>query len=81
MTWLLGLFTGSKLARWLAMASAALIAILTFGKLQKRAGRKDERQRAKEADNERAKSIRDNVERELPERLRDFDGRGFRDSG
>lgn len=81
MTWLLRLFTGSKIARWAAMASAALIATLTFGKMQKRAGRKDERQRAKEADNERAKSIRDDVEHKLPDRLHDFDGRGFRDGG
>lgn len=76
---MMGLFAGSKLARWLTIAGGAVLLILTFGRMKKREGRKEEKQRAKEADYENAASIRDNVERKLPERLHEFDGRGFRD--
>ena len=69
----------SKLAQWIAVAVSAIVAILTFGQLQKRKGRKEERRKAKEADNENAAEIRDRVERDLPDRVRDFDDAGFRD--
>lgn len=40
-----------------------------------------DRAKQKEKDREEADKIRDRVERDLPDRLREYDGRGFRDQG
>ena len=60
MTFLLAIFQ-SKLARQIGAAAFAVIAILSFGKIQKRKGAKQERANQKEADNENAGEIRDRV--------------------
>jgi len=50
------------------------------GKSQgKREGRNDAINEMQEADHERATDIRNRVERDLPDRVREMDGRGFRD--
>jgi hypothetical protein len=45
----------------------------------KREGRTDARRQAQEDDYENAVDIRDRVDRDLDQRVRDFDGRGYRD--
>lgn len=69
----------------LAIAGAVvfLIGAITgriVGKSQgKREGRNDAINDMQEADHERALDIRNRVERDLPDRVREMDGRGFRD--
>ena len=48
-------------------------------KHQRNKGKKQERQKAKEADHANAKAIRDRVGDNLADKLRDFDDAGFRD--
>jgi len=61
MTWILALFR-SKLARQIGMVLGVVLAILTFGKVQKHKGRVEERQKQKEADYENADAIRKRVD-------------------
>lgn len=65
----------------LAMAAGLLATTLlyAFGSSKKREGREEERNKAKDLDNEMADEIRDRVERDLDDRVREFDGAGFRD--
>lgn len=55
-----------------------VIALLAFFGIERR-GRMKERERAKNKDYENAKAIRDDVDRNLDERLRKYDDAGFRD--
>ncbi|MEL7090266.1 MAG: hypothetical protein AAFN94_00890 [Pseudomonadota bacterium] len=47
--------------------------------ISRRSGAKRFEAKAKEADHERAAEIRDRVERDLPERVHEYDDRGYRD--
>lgn len=73
--WLLGSRIGRALSAVLTAIGVAF-AVFTAGK---REGRRNERHKAKEADHENAADIRDRVDRNLDQRLREMDGRGFRD--
>ena len=68
----------SRLGRAIALAGAVLLALVTFGASERRKGRKQAANEAKEADNERADKIRDNVERNIDDRVSDHDGAGYR---
>jgi len=61
--------------QYVAMGVGA-VALLFAGRRQ---GKVKERNRAKEADYERANEIRDRVEFDLADRVREYDGRGYRD--
>jgi len=73
---------GDLLWGWLAGAwqyvamGVGAVALFFAGRRQ---GKVKERNRAKEADNERANEIRDRVEFDLADRVREYDGRGYRD--
>lgn len=58
---------------------ACILALLGYGARQRSKGGADEKQRQAEADHETARSIRDRVERDLPDRVRNYDDAGFRD--
>jgi hypothetical protein len=73
--WLLG----SRLGRGLGLAGAALAALLAVIIHQRRDAVQDDRHKAREADNENANDIRNTVERDLPNRVREYEGHGFRD--
>lgn len=75
MTWLLG----TRIGRWIGAALAAAGFVLAAWMGGKRAGRIKERQKAQEDDYENAADIRDRVDRNLDQRVREMDGRGFRD--
>lgn len=74
MTWLF-----SDLWPVLLTLLAAGAGVLGWGARQKSKGRSEERQNAMEADNAKADHIRNSVERDLPDRLRDYDDAGWRD--
>jgi hypothetical protein len=73
--WLLG----SRLGRGLGLAVAAVVAFAGVIAHQRRDAVQDDRQKAREADNENATDIRNTVERDLPSRVRQFENHGFRD--
>jgi hypothetical protein len=73
--WLLG----SRLGRGLGLAGAALAALLAVIMHQRRDAVQDDRHKAREADNESANDIRNSVERDLPDRVREHEQSGFRD--
>jgi hypothetical protein len=73
--WLLG----SRLGRVLGLAGAALAGLLAFTIHQRRDAVKGDRHKAREADNENANNIRNTVERDLPDRVRQFENQGWRD--
>ena len=73
--WLLG----SRLGRGLGLAVAAVVAFAGIIAHQRRDAVQDDRHKAKEADNENANDIRNTVERDLPDRVRQFEDHGFRD--
>lgn len=75
MTWLLT----SRLGRALSAVVAGVIAILTFGAVQRKQGRTEARREAQEDDYENAADIRNRVDRDLADELRKHEGRGFRD--
>lgn len=75
MTW----FLTTRIGRLLSAAVVGVIAILTFGAVKKKQGRAEARAEAQEDDNENAADIRDRVGRNLDDRLRKYDDRGFRD--
>lgn len=68
----------NRFTRLLSAVLAALVAVFAYGRMQKRAGRKEAEHKAKEADNAKAKEIRDNVRDNLDDRVRKYDGH-FRD--
>lgn len=56
-----------------------VLAALGFGGRQYIKGRSDMRTKQQERDRERANDIRDRFERDLPDRVREYEGRGYRD--
>lgn len=68
-----------RIVPWLMAALAALGGLVAYALGQRAKGRSQERQQAEDRDNDRADQIRNRVERELPDRLREFDGAGYRD--
>jgi hypothetical protein len=75
LSWLLG----SRLGRGLGMAVAAVAAFAGVIAHQRRDAVQDDRHKAREADNENANDIRNSVERDLPDRVRQFENHGWRD--
>jgi hypothetical protein len=73
--WLLS----SRLGRGLGMAVAAVVAFAGIIAHQRRDAVQDDRHKAREADNENATDIRNSVERDLPDRVRQFENHGWRD--
>jgi hypothetical protein len=73
MTWLL--LIRSKIVQALAILAGIALAILAI----RRDASNDALQQQKEADNENADRIRDDVERKLDDRMRDYHERGYRD--
>lgn len=65
----------SKLARWLAVLAAVVLAVFAI----RRDAKRDAIRNMEEDDHENAADLRDRVERDLPERLRRYEGNGFRD--
>ena len=72
-------FLGTRLGRLISAAVAGAAVVLGVWGAGKRQGRSDARREAIEDDFENAADIRDRVERDLDKRVREFDGRGFRD--
>lgn len=69
----------NRLTRLLGAVLAALVAVFAYGRMQKRQGRKEAEHKAKEADNAKAKEIRDSVRNaDLDDVVRKYDGH-FRD--
>jgi hypothetical protein len=64
---------------YLALALTALAAWWGNGKLKERKGRKEEEAAAKERDRVNAENIRNRVARDRDQRVRELDGRGYRD--
>lgn len=69
----------AKFAPYIIAFFAALGVFLGYGARQKTKGKLEERADQKEKDREKADAIRDRVERDLPDRVREFDDRGYRD--
>jgi hypothetical protein len=63
----------------LIAAGGAIVAFLGYGARQRSKGRREQDRKHKEADHEKAANIRNLVERERDQRLRDHDGDGWRD--
>jgi hypothetical protein len=72
-------FLTTRLGRILSAAVLGVIAVLTFGFVKKKQGRAEARAEAQEDDYENAADIRDRVSRNLDDRLREYEDRGFRD--
>ncbi len=68
-----------KLGGWLYAALAGVGALLGMWWLGKHEGRRTERQEAREADYENAADIRDRVDHNRDQRLRELDDAGYRD--
>jgi hypothetical protein len=64
---------------YLALAVTALVAWWGNGKLKERKGRKLEEVAARERDRVNAENIRNRVARDRDQRVRELDGRGYRD--
>lgn len=60
-------------------ALAFVAALWGWGKSKKEEGRRTERQEAQEADYENAADIRDRVDRNRDQRVRELDDAGYRD--
>lgn len=73
MTWLL--LMRSRVVQALAALAALALAVLAIRK----DAANDALRRHKEADNENANRIRDDVERNLDDRMHDYNERGYRD--
>jgi hypothetical protein len=65
--------------RWLGAALVALLAFAGIIAQQRHDAAQDERREAENDDYENAADIRNRVERNLDDRVREFDGSGFRD--
>ena len=76
---MIGWLLGTRLGRALSAAAAAVAALLTLRAVWRRDGAQEARRRAQEDDYENADAIRDRVDRDLDERVRELDGRGWRD--
>jgi len=75
----INLILGSEIIQWLLGGLGAFAAILFYGRHQRRKGKKEVLREAQEADHENASEINDRVERHLDQRVREMDGRGYRD--
>lgn len=64
-----------KIAAFAAFCVAVIVGLLKIRKSGSDAARREMRER----DYERARNIRDRVERDLPDIMREYEGRGFRD--
>lgn len=69
----------ARLKLWAAAISVAVTAFLVLLFKAKADGRRDAQQDARERDHDKASDIRDRVERDLDQRVRDFDDAGYRD--
>jgi len=63
----------------IGLAIGGLVGRLVGRSQGQREGRNEAINDMQEADHERAENIRDRVERDLPDRVREMGGRGFRD--
>lgn len=64
---------------WIVTVLGGIAAALFYGRRERQKGRVEERQKAKEEDHDKASAIRDRVDRDLPDRVREYDGAGYRD--
>lgn len=69
----------SKFGGYLIAAGAVFAVLFSWASSKKTEGQREERAEAKERDDEKAAEIRDRVERDLDDRLREFDQSGWRD--
>ena len=69
----------NRVVQWIVAGLGAVLAFLAYGKSQQRKGKKEVLREVREADNEKAAEIHNRVERDLPDRVREMDGRGYRD--
>lgn len=67
------------LGKWLAGGVLLLIGGAAAFLRGRNVGKAKERQKAKEADHEQADALRRHVDRNLDQRVREMDGRGYRD--
>ncbi len=72
-------FIRNPLMRKLGAALVAVAGVLTFGALKRREGAQAARADAKDKDYEHAQDIRDRVVDDRAQRVRELDGRGYRD--
>lgn len=73
------MFLFRKLGGWLYAALAFLGVLGAAWVAGKREGRRDERHEAQEADYENAADIRDRIDRNRDQRVRELDDAGYRD--
>ncbi len=64
---------------WIVTVLGGIAAALVYGRRERQKGRNEARQKAREQDHEQASAIRDRVDRDLPDRVREYDGAGYRD--
>jgi hypothetical protein len=76
---MIGWLLGTRLGRTLSAAVAGLLLLLGFIAQQRRDAAQDALSEAQEDDHEHAESIRRAVERDLPDRVREYEGHGYRD--
>ena len=69
----------SELLPWAIGILATLGALWGWGRSKKAEGRQETYIEAKARDHEKATAIRDTVERDLPDRVREYDDAGYRD--
>jgi hypothetical protein len=72
-------FLMSEVGVYLMLGVGVLLSLFGYGKRKERQGEKRAEDKAKEADHENANEIRNRVERDLPQRVRELDDAGFRD--
>lgn len=64
---------------WIVTVLGGIVAAFLYGRRERRKGRNEARQKAREEDHDKATAIRDRVDRDLPDRVREYDGAGYRD--
>jgi hypothetical protein len=69
----------ADLLPYLIAIAGGIAALLGYGARQKAKGRSEARMKSKEADHEKAAEIRNRIESDLSDRLREFDDAGYRD--
>lgn len=76
---MMALILNGRVGRAIAAAASFLAFFLGLRTVWRREGAQSQKQKAKEADHEQAQDIRDRVDADLPDRVRDFDNSGWRD--
>lgn len=76
---MIALILNNKIVQWVIAMAGFVVAFLAYGKSQQRKGKKEVLREVQEADHENAAEINDRVERDLPDRVSEMDGRGYRD--